>query len=306
MIPTEAIEIDWADKLNAAVDYIEQNLAGQIDMAQAARLAQCSEYHLMRHFSFIADLPLGEYIRRRRLTLAGFMLQRSPHRIIDIASRFGYDSPNSFGRAFQAMHGLTPTQARQLDARLQAHPRINFHAKPPSPQGLVFRIEHEGPRVLFGCSFTTPATDAYRTVPQFIDRCEGERITNRIVEAGGGDERTCLKSLLWDADDGMVRYMLCLDLPPGGVPGQFELANVPQRTWAVFPLVIEHPGQDHIIGVWQRIWTEWFLESGYELDTGPRQERCRWGEDGKMIVEAWVPVVKQREQPSQSTDLRFL
>lgn len=145
---------------------------------------------------------------------------------------------------------------------------------------------------MFGCGFATPAADGYRTVPQFIDRCEADRTTNRMVDAAHGNERTCLQALLWNEDDGMLRYLLCLDLPAGGVPGHYELATVPERTWAVFPLAVEHPGQDHIIDVWKRVWKEWFPESGYEQDTGPRQERSRWGGDGKMIVEAWVPVTR--------------
>ncbi len=278
--------------MNSAVDYIEENLAGQINMAAAAQKAQCSEYHFTRHFSFIADLPLGEYIRLRRLTLAGFMLQKSAAKIIDVANLFGYDSPNSFARAFQAVHGMTPSEARMPGAILQTIPRITFQPQPQPADRLPFRIEREGARSVFGRSFLTGHAEAYEAIPAFLDKCEAERLTNRIVQAGHGDEHTCLKSLLWDTDDGMLHYMICLDMPAGGVPDEYEVVTVPERTWAVFPLVIEHPGQDHIISVWKRIWIEWFPDSGYEQDTGPRQERCHWREDGKMAVEAWVPVVK--------------
>jgi AraC family transcriptional regulator len=93
-----------------------------------------------------------------------------------------------------------------------------------------------------------------------------------------------------DADGGM-KYMICLDIPEDGVPEEFERITVPARTWAVFPLVLEKPEEDSIISIWKRIYPEWFPKSGYEQDTGPRQERCYWREDGKMVAEAWVPVI---------------
>ena len=156
-----------------------------------------------------------------------------------------------------------------------------------------YRIVNEGEITVFGHSLTTKGSEAYETVPAFIDDCEEKRITNRIVEAGRGNEKTLLKSIAWDTDEGMMKYMLCLDMPEGGVTDDFEVVTVPARTWAVFPLVIEKPGEDSIISIWKRIFPEWFPNSGYEMDTGPRLERCHWRDDGKMVVEAWVPVVKK-------------
>lgn len=277
--------------MNAAVDYIEENLAGEIDMGVAASKACCSEYHFTRFFSFIQDMPLSEYIRRRRLTLAGFMLQKSNVRVIEIATLFGYSSPNSFTRAFQEMHGVTPSEARRPGAKLNAADRLCFADKPGDHESMDFRIVVEGGVNVFGVSTVVKYQDAYSAIPAFIEKCEAGSITNRIVDAGGGDEKTLLKSLMWDVDGDMIKYMFCLDMPPGGIPELFETATVKAGTWAVFPIVIEKP-EDSIVSVWKRIWTEWFPTSGYEQGTGPRQERCHWGNDGKMVVEAWVPVIR--------------
>ena len=92
--------MDCLDRMNAALDYIEANLAGEIDLSVAARGACCSVYHFTRMFSFITGVPLNEYIRRRRLTLAGFELKYSDVKIIDLALKYGYDSPNSFSGRF--------------------------------------------------------------------------------------------------------------------------------------------------------------------------------------------------------------
>jgi AraC family transcriptional regulator len=243
-------------------------------------------------FSFITGIPLNEYIRRRRLTLAGFELKGSDVKIIDLANKYGYDSPNSFTRAFQAMHGVTPSEARIPGVELKSFARISFYITIKGDVGMNYRIVKEGSLTVFGKSLTTKGSDAYETVPAFWDKCEENRTTNKIVEAGHGNEKTLLKAVISDMDNGMVSYMICLDMPEDGVSDEFETAIIPARTWAVFPLVIEKPGEDSIISIWKRIFPEWFPNSGYELDTGPRQELCYWRDDGKMVVEAWVPVVK--------------
>ncbi len=286
----------WLDRMNAALDYIEENLGGYIDLKLVANKACCSEFHFTRMFSFITSIPLNEYIRRRRLTLAGFELLNSDVKVIDLALKYGYDSPNSFTRAFQTVHGVTPSAARIPGVELKSFSRISFIISIKGDTGLNFRIVEEGTLKVFGKSLTTSLTEAYETIPAFWDKCEKDRITNKIVEAGHGNKKTLLKSVLSDMDDGMMKYMICLDMPEDEVSDEFETTIIPARIWAVFPLVVEKQGKDSIISIWERIFPEWFPNSGYELDTGPRQERCYWRDDGKMIVEAWVPVVKRRNK----------
>src|SRR5262245_53279695 len=98
-------------ELNEAMQYIEANLDSEIDFQQVARLAGCSEYHFRRMFSFLSGMPLGEYIRHRRLSQAALELRGSTVRVIDVAVKYGYDSPDAFTRAFQDLHGITPTEA---------------------------------------------------------------------------------------------------------------------------------------------------------------------------------------------------
>lgn len=106
--------MDWIVRINRVMDYIEQNLSGKIDAKEVAKLACCSEYHFPRMFSAITGLSLAEYIRRRRLSQAAFELQNNTFvRIIDLAIKYGYDSPDAFSRAFKNLHGVTPTVARK-------------------------------------------------------------------------------------------------------------------------------------------------------------------------------------------------
>lgn len=105
--------MEWVSRLNEAVDYIEVNLDKEISYDKAAQIACSSTFHFIRMFSYIADVPLSQYIRRRRLTLAAFDLQTGSEKIIDIALKYGYESPTAFNRAFHNVHGISPTAARK-------------------------------------------------------------------------------------------------------------------------------------------------------------------------------------------------
>lgn len=100
--------MDWIDSMNSALDYIENNLDEDINYKKLAQVALSSEYHFPRLFSSITGISLSEYIRRRRLTLAAFDIQKSEIRIIDVALKYGYESADSFSRAFQKTHGIKP------------------------------------------------------------------------------------------------------------------------------------------------------------------------------------------------------
>jgi len=97
--------MDWLTRMNNALSYVEDNLSGEINHESLAKIACCSAHNFFRMFSFITDISLSEYIRRRRLTLAALELQNSNVKVVDLAMKFGYDSPVSFSRAFHILHG---------------------------------------------------------------------------------------------------------------------------------------------------------------------------------------------------------
>ena len=121
--------MEWLKKLGAAIRYIEDNLDKEISYEEAARIACCSPYYFQRIFSYVSGVPLSEYIRRRKMTQAAFELQRTDSKVIEIALKYGYSSPTSFNRAFQSVHGITPTVARAMGSTLQAYPSIQFRER---------------------------------------------------------------------------------------------------------------------------------------------------------------------------------
>lgn len=136
--------MDALERMNQALAYIEEQLAGEIDFGEVERLAWCSEYHFRRMFSFLAGVTLSEYIRRRRLTLAAFELGDSDVTVIDTALKYGYSSPDAFTRAFHSLHGITPTEARSSGQPLKAYPRLTFQITIRGGNEMNYRIEEKG------------------------------------------------------------------------------------------------------------------------------------------------------------------
>src|SRR5690606_32308608 len=116
-----------------------------IDFKEVARQAQCSEYHFSRMFSFLSGVTLSEYIRRRRLTLAAFELQTGEMKIIDAAVKYGYKSADAFARAFQTLHGISPSAAKSRGSSLTAYPRMTFQLTIQGGSAMNYRIVEKEP-----------------------------------------------------------------------------------------------------------------------------------------------------------------
>lgn len=139
------------ESLNAAMRYIEDNLCGEIENEKLARIACVGSDSFQRFFSYMTGMSLGEYVRKRRLTLAGYELQNGDARIIDVAVKYGYDSADSFARAFFRQHGLTPAAARK-GGSLRAFPPASFHIIIRGAKDMEYRLIDVPEMVIFGVS----------------------------------------------------------------------------------------------------------------------------------------------------------
>lgn len=135
--------MEWLKKLSSAIAYIEENLDKEISYDKAAEIACCSTYYFQRMFSYVAGIPLSDYIRKRRMTQAAFELQRTDHKVLDIALKYGYTSPTSFNRAFQSVHGIPPTAARNEGCVLHAYPAVTFSVTVAGETPMAYRIEQK-------------------------------------------------------------------------------------------------------------------------------------------------------------------
>lgn len=161
--------MDWLSRMNNAMDYIESNLAYDISYDKIAQIACCSTYHFQRMFPFITGVSLSEYIRRRRLTLAAFELQTTDAKVIDVAMKYGYESPEAFARAFKNLHGIIPISARDTGVALKAYPRMSFHISIKGDVEMNYRIEQRGSFEMFGVYglINSDQKTAFSEVPQF-------------------------------------------------------------------------------------------------------------------------------------------
>lgn len=133
--------MEWVDKLNKSLEYIEEHLTDEINYEELSKIADCSSYHYQRMFTYLAGIPLAEYIRRRKMSLAAVDLQNGNERIIDIAKKYGYNSPTAFNRAFQSFHGVTPSSMREKGTPVKSFSPIVFSIAVKGAHELDYRIE---------------------------------------------------------------------------------------------------------------------------------------------------------------------
>ena len=284
--------MDWLNRMNNAIDYIESNLADSISYDKAAQIAYCSTYHFQRMFSSIADVPLSEYIRRRRLTLAAFDLQTSSIKVIDVALKYGYESPEAFSRAFKKLHGVMPVSARDIGVALKAFPKMTFSISIKGDTAMNYRIEKREAFDVFGI-YTEISTDqekAFAQVPMFFKRCDDDGTTDTINHLLGRFDDNYTISALYDYSETKFKYMLCNYLPKGlSIPARFTTLSVPATTWTIFDV----PGCE-MQSFWKRIWTEWFPTSEFEAMEGIQFEMYYGLANHKNgFGEIWIPVKKK-------------
>jgi AraC family transcriptional regulator len=291
--------MDLLREMNNALSYIEDNLTNDIDFTEVARLAFCSEYHFKRMFSFLAGVTLSEYIRRRRLTLAAFELNSSNVRIIDVAVKYGYNSPDSFTRAFESLHGITPSEARNNGQSLKAYPQMTFQLSIKGGSEMNYRIEEKEAFRIVGIKKRVPLI--YNGVNPEIASMWGSLDTETIIKLKSlsNVEPFGLLSASTNFSEGRMEggeldhYIgVATD---NEVPDNLAYLEVPASTWAVFESIGPFP--DTLQNVWGRIYSEWFPSSNYEQIDGPE---ILWNENKDMTSptyksEIWIMVSKKQK-----------
>lgn len=287
--------MDWLDRMNNAMEYLENHLTDVIDFNQAARIACCSTYHFQRMFSFITEVPLSEYIRRRRMTLAAFELQQSGTKIIDIAMKYGYESPEAFSRAFKKMHGVMPMSARDKGVSLKAYPRLSFHISIRGDVEVNYKIEEKQAVEMFGVSTVINADgeNPFIEIPAFWTRCIAGGDVDRIRAAAGLGENGQIHAVMYNKQGDKSSYMIGYFVPASGLPEGFEQLQIPPQTYAIFSTGVYPDGESNIHDLWKRIWGEWFPGSNYEATEGPEFEMTYDRGNNMYEMEVWIPVVKK-------------
>ncbi|MDP4094992.1 MAG: AraC family transcriptional regulator [Bacillota bacterium] len=285
--------MDWISRLNEAMNYIEENLDKQISYDKAAQIACCSTFHFQRMFSYIADVPLSEYIRRRKLTLAAFDLQSGKEKVIDIALRYGYDSPTSFNRAFQNIHGISPMAARAKGVILKAYPRITFKISIRGDVEMNYKIVTKEAFRIVGVKehFEYNIEESFVEVPQFWQKTAQNGIIPVICSlmdkepAGVLGVSTCMYGNEFD-------YYIAAATDKEIPEGMAEYI-IPAGTWAIFECIGAMPAA--IQELQKRVVSEWLPTSGYEYANAPDIEVYFEGDQQSddYKCEVWLPITKK-------------
>lgn len=259
--------MNMLENLNRALDYIEQNLENEIDENKLARLAHCSVYHFKRMFSYLADISLHEYIRRRRLTLAALELQNSSVKVIDVAMKYGYHSPDAFTRAFQTQHGVTPTELRISNRSLKVYPPMTFRLSIGGGEPMKFRIENKEAFQVIGITNRVTPIDVGEHPG--VEQVWGSTDHDTYAELKSLNNVEPFGILHVNAGEGVgarnADYDYYLSVASTeSCPDRFSRLFIPAMTWVVIDVKVPWEPEK-----WKQIYGEWFPSSGYEQVKGP-------------------------------------
>ncbi|CAM4288536.1 AraC family transcriptional regulator [Paenibacillus tarimensis] len=283
--------MEWLSRMQNALDLIEVKLGERLEIDELAQAAYSSTFHFQRMFYMATGMTVAEYIRRRRLTLAAQELATSPARVLDVALKYGYDSPESFAKAFRKIHGMTPTEARNAGVQLKAFPRISFQLILKGDKDMDYRIvEKEAFRIVGKPLYTT--YEQLREVPLFWNRCNMDGTSDRLVAMSSSNR---MYGICMDMKPGTedITYVIGVESDQDADDSEFLSRTIPASTWAVF--YADGPVPHAIQQTYSRIFQEWFPSTGYEHSGAPEMEVYPAGDTASESyrTEIWIPVKKQ-------------
>ena len=296
--------MDWIIGMQKAIDYIEEHITEEIDYEMVAQQSFSSSFHFQRVFSILCGYTLGEYIRCRRLSLAGAELALGKIKVIDAAVKYGYDSPDSFGRAFQKFHGLTPSDARRKGSSLQSFSPLVLKIVWEGGSRMHYRVEDKPELILTGYKRRFQGVPGDRE-DQECDFYVHTRAQQYLLN-GMSDHPETQHNVVMNIDDEGYDFYIAQELPRHtrermgedcvlGEPyaSLFENIRVPAHTYAIFET--ERCRYPTVVfpELRRRIVSEWLPGSGYQFADAPEIVVTHWfGRLGcqERYRELWIPV----------------
>ncbi len=283
----EETRMELVERLNAALQYIERHLLREADSAQAARHVGLSRFYLERVFAALTDMSVSEYIRARRLTLAAQELLAGDRKVIDLALKYGYDTPESFTKAFSRFHGVTPTSARRMCTRLCCQNPLVITIKMEGAHLMNYKMEQMEAFTVVGMERMFHMDTSMQEIPKFWVEFD---------EKGLGKQVTPMFGICFDGDaEGSFPYLIGERLLSGqSVAEGLVTREVPAHLWARFACAGPMPGA--IQTVTRQIYAEWLPTNGmYEVAQSIEIEMYTAGDvtAADYYSEVWIPVKKK-------------
>ncbi|WP_169582588.1 AraC family transcriptional regulator [Microbacterium thalassium] len=281
--------------LNRLVEYVDARLTDDIDIAVLARDLATTEYHLRRMFSSLAGMPLSDYIRRRRMTVAATDLVGDGE-LLDIAVRYGYGSTEAFGRAFRAVHGVAPGDVRRDGGPLRAQPQLRFRltveGSTPMETHIVerpaFRLVGHAARVPLVHEGVNPHIQAHIAALPLEEHARLKALSS--AEPGG------LLQVSADVDPDYTEgseltYLHGVAVAESAAtPPDLDVIEVPAGAWAAFRVSGDYPAA--LQQAWAATATDWFPSNPWRLRPGPSMVAVvdRSPDFATATCELWLPV----------------
>lgn len=299
--------MDWVTGIQRAIDYMEEHITEDIDYAAAARQSCSSEYHFGRVFAILCGMTPAEYVRARRLSLAGSALAQGKLRVIDAALQYGYDSPDSFTRAFTRFHGITPSRAR-AGGVIKSFSRLHVRITLEGGTIMNYRLEEKPETVYLGYKrhFSGTPDDRQRQEADFFI---STRANQYLLKGMAHDCDTQYCIITDTVDDGYDFYIASrisrwldghLEETLGEDARRFERITVPAGTYLIcetertkYPTLLQEELR-------RRAVSEWLPSSDYELADAPEITVTHWYFDennpdirNRRYIELWLPIRKR-------------
>ena len=300
--------MEWIAGIQNAINYIEDHITEELDYEAIAKESFSSSFHFQRVFSILCGYTLGEYIRYRRLSLAGVELTQGREKVIDVAFKYGYETPESFAKAFQKFHGITPSQARGSGAKLKSFSRLSIKVSLEGGSVMSYRIEEKGSMLLTGYKrrFTGSPNDKKDQDHYFA--CES-RVLQYILEGMSREHETTYQVLTnFDADG--YDYYFAYQLPGwaledfeedlGEMAKAYEHLQIPAGQYLVCETERCKFPTNMVDQLRKKAVSEWLPTSGYALRDAPEVGVIHWyWEEGNeelnnsRYCEVWLPIEKK-------------
>jgi len=219
----------WMEGIGEAIRYIEEHITEKLTIEDIAKQAYVSPFYFQKGFAMLCDFTVGDYIRQRRLTLAGSELVSTDEKVIDIALKYGYDSPDSFTKAFTRFHGVTPTSVRKEGALIRAFAPLKIKFSLEGGCIMDYKIVEKETFTVLATSRMFSYETAKAEIPQFW---------TEHYQAGNGNIVCGMYGICIDENEGSdeFEYLIADDYHPSmEVPDGFVTRVIPKHTWAVFP-----------------------------------------------------------------------
>ncbi|RGC44124.1 AraC family transcriptional regulator [Absiella sp. AM29-15] len=288
--------MEWNEKLQIIIDYVENHLQRTeepVNEDEIAKIAGCSFGFFQKVFSYMNGISFAEYVRYRKMTLAGYDLKSTKIKVVEISYKYGYDSPTSFTKAFQNFHGISPKDARKENAKLNVYPKMQINTAPT----YAWCLEKQKAFRLIGKTIKISKINQahYQSVPAFWNKCQKDGTFSKLVALDEGISKGMFGLFSsYEEDTSEIEYSIMVisnkELPTG-----FTEITIPLTTWAKFDCI--GPVPQAIQSGWKFLNEEWLMKYPFRHAACPELE---WFSDGnafskEYLSQIWIPIIEEEE-----------